>query len=130
MVYDATIRTRQDIVFIGRTMTHDQQLQQFMDGLIRRNPGETEFHQAVHEVAATIIPFTSDKPEYRDARILERLTEPDRVVIFRVGWEDDDGNVRVNRGYRVQCNNAIGPYKGGLRFSSQRVLEHSQVSGL
>ena len=97
-------------------MTHDQQLQHFMDGLIRRNPGETEFHQAVHEVAATIIPFIEDKPEYRDAQILERLTEPDRVVIFRVAWEDDDGNVRVNRGYRVQCNNAIGPYKGGLRF--------------
>ncbi|MBT8075004.1 MAG: glutamate dehydrogenase, partial [Gammaproteobacteria bacterium] len=97
-------------------MTHDQELQQFMDGLIRRNPGETEFHQAVHEVAATIIPFIADKPQYRKARILERLTEPDRVIIFRVGWEDDEGNVRVNRGYRVQCNNAIGPYKGGLRF--------------
>ncbi|MCP4493547.1 MAG: NADP-specific glutamate dehydrogenase [Gammaproteobacteria bacterium] len=94
----------------------EQELEHFMSGLVRRNPGEDEFHQAVHEVAATIIPFIHDKPHYRNARILERMTEPDRVIAFRVCWEDDDGNVRVNRGYRVQCNNAIGPYKGGLRF--------------
>ncbi len=98
------------------TLSVDQELDRFMSGLIRRNPGETEFHQAVHEVAAIIIPFVHDKPLYRNARILERMTEPDRVITFRVCWEDDEGNVRVNRGYRVQCNNAIGPYKGGLRF--------------
>ncbi len=91
-------------------------LQEFMEGLQRRNPGELEFHQAVYEVAATIIPFIAERPEYEDAQILERLTEPDRIVIFRVGWEDDDGNIRANRGYRVQHNNAIGPYKGGIRF--------------
>ncbi len=92
------------------------QLDHFMNGLRRRNPGETEFHQAVYEVAADIIPFIQDKPEYQEAKILERLTEPDRIVIFRVSWVDDNGHVRANRGYRVQCSNAIGPYKGGLRF--------------
>lgn len=96
--------------------TDDKHLGEFMRGLKRRNPGETEFHQAVEEVAATILPFIADKPEYRDARILERMCEPDRLISFRVAWEDAEGNVRVNRGYRVQCNNAIGPYKGGIRF--------------
>ena len=91
-------------------------LEQFMEGLQRRNPGEKEFHQAVFEVAATIIPFIEGHPKYEEARILERLTEPDRIIIFRVGWEDDEGNIRANRGYRVQHNNAIGPYKGGIRF--------------
>ena len=88
----------------------------FMAGLERRNPGEPEFHQAVCEVAESVIPFVQDHPEYREAQILERLTEPDRVLVFRVCWEDDDGNVRVNRGTRVQFSNAIGPYKGGIRF--------------
>ncbi|MSP41990.1 MAG: NADP-specific glutamate dehydrogenase [Alphaproteobacteria bacterium] len=91
-------------------------LENFMQGLIRRNPGETEFHQAVQEVAGSIIPFIQDKPRYLKMRILERLAEPDRVVIFRVCWEDDQHNIRVNRGYRVQNSNAIGPYKGGIRF--------------
>ncbi|WP_455365148.1 Glu/Leu/Phe/Val dehydrogenase dimerization domain-containing protein, partial [Kaarinaea lacus] len=95
-----------------------QRLEQFMAGLIRRNPGEHEFHQAVHEVAEHIIPYIIDKPVYTDAQIMERLSEPDRIVIFRVCWEDDKGNVRANRGYRVQHNNAIGPYKGGIRFHS------------
>ena len=94
----------------------DQTVEEFMRGLIKRNPGETEFHQAVFEVASTVTPFIADKPRYKDMRILERMTEPDRVIIFRVCWEDDDGNIRVNRGYRVQNNNSIGPYKGGLRF--------------
>ena len=92
------------------------QLDHFMEGLRRRNPGETEFHQAVYEVAADIIPFIQDRPEYQEAKILERLTEPDRIIIFRVSWVDDNDHVRANRGYRVQCSNAIGPYKGGLRF--------------
>lgn len=96
--------------------------QQFMEGLARRNPGEHEYHQAVGEVAQTIIPYIIDKPIYQDAQILERLTEPDRIIIFRVCWQDDAGNVRVNRGYRVQHNNAIGPYKGGLRFHKDVTL--------
>ncbi len=91
-------------------------LDAFMDRVVRRNPNEPEFHQAVHEVAETLVPFLDEHPEYEEASILERLTEPDRTVIFRVAWEDDEGRVRVNRGYRVQFSNAIGPYKGGLRF--------------
>ena len=91
-------------------------LNKFMDGVMLRNPGEPEFHQAVHEVAMDIIPYIADKPIYKDLRILERMTEPDRVLSFRVVWEDDVGELRVNRGFRVQQNNAIGPYKGGIRF--------------
>ena len=97
-------------------MYQDLSLDRFMQGVIKRNPGETEFHQAVHEVAESVIPFILDNVRYREAGILERMTEPDRSVIFRVVWEDDAGNIRVNRGFRVQFNNAIGPYKGGLRF--------------
>ncbi len=93
-----------------------EQIESFSQGLIRRNPGEHEFHQAVNEVAENIIPFLQDRPHYQEAQILERLTEPDRIVIFRVSWEDDEGNVRTNRGYRVQHSNCIGPYKGGIRF--------------
>lgn len=91
-------------------------LEQFMDGLRRRNPGESEFHQAVEEVANDLIPYINDNKRYDRMQILERLTEPDRIIVFRVCWEDDEGNVRTNRGYRVQHNNAIGPYKGGIRF--------------
>lgn len=88
----------------------------FMSGLIRRNPGEKEFHQAVREVAETLMPFILENPKYQESQILERLTEPDRAIIFRVCWEDDEGNIRTNRAWRVQFNNSIGPYKGGLRF--------------
>ena len=91
-------------------------LDRFMAGVEKRNPGEPEFHQAVREVAAAIIPFIQDKPAYQEMQILERMTEPDRAISFRVCWEDDEGNIRVNRGYRVQFNNSIGPYKGGIRF--------------
>jgi len=93
-----------------------QELERFMQGLERRNPGQPEFIQAVQEAADYLIPFTLENREYRDAQVLERLTEPDRVLIFRVCWTDDEGNVRTNRGFRVQFSNAIGPYKGGLRF--------------
>jgi glutamate dehydrogenase (NADP+) len=91
-------------------------LGQFMAGLKERNPGETEFHQAIFEVASNVFEYIGDKEIYHEMQILRRLAEPDRVIIFRVCWEDDNGNIRVNRGYRVQNNNAIGPYKGGLRF--------------
>jgi glutamate dehydrogenase/leucine dehydrogenase len=91
-------------------------LEEFVAEVKRRNPGESEFHQAVQEVAAHVVPFVRANPVYHEARILERLVEADRIVIFRVTWQADDGTVRVNRGYRVQHANAIGPYKGGLRF--------------
>lgn len=91
-------------------------IDRFMEGVTKRNPGEPEFHQAVYEVAASIIPFLRENKKYQEMQILERMTEPDRIISFRVCWQDDEGNVRVNRGYRVQFNNAIGPYKGGLRF--------------
>lgn len=98
------------------TQTSSPELDAFMKGVKRRNPGEPEFHQAVHEVAMDIIPYIQDKENIKKMRILERMTEPDRIISFRVVWEDDEGNIRVNRGYRVQQNNAIGPYKGGIRF--------------
>ena len=87
-----------------------------MNGLIKRNPHEKEFHQAVREVAESLIPFVLDHSKYQEAQILERMTEPDRIIIFRVTWEADDGCIRANRAWRVQFNNSIGPYKGGLRF--------------
>ncbi|MZG29525.1 MAG: NADP-specific glutamate dehydrogenase [Nitrospinae bacterium] len=96
----------------GTALNHNE----FMQGLIKRNPGEVEFHQAVDEVATSVIPFINENPKYIENQILERMTEPDRTIIFRVCWQDDKGNIRTNRGYRVQFNNAIGPYKGGLRF--------------
>ncbi len=91
-------------------------LTQFMDDIVRRNPGQTEFHQAVYEVSKPIFDFIADKPRYHAERIMDRIAEPDRIVSFRVCWLDDAGSVRMNRGWRVQNNNAIGPYKGGIRF--------------
>jgi glutamate dehydrogenase (NADP+) len=88
----------------------------FMQGVAKRNPGQPEFVQAVQEVAEDIFDFIADKEDYHREQILRRIAEPDRVVSFRVCWEDDNGNVRVQRGWRVQNNNAIGPYKGGIRF--------------
>jgi glutamate dehydrogenase (NADP+) len=91
-------------------------LARFIEGLKRRNPGQPEYVQAVQEVAEDIFDFIQDKEEYHEYQILRRIAEPDRVVSFRVCWEDDKGNIRVQRGWRVQNNNAIGPYKGGIRF--------------
>jgi len=88
----------------------------FIEGVKRRNPGQPEFVQAVQEVAEDIFDFIQDKEKYHEAQILRRIAEPDRVVSFRVCWQDDKGNVRVQRAWRVQNNNAIGPYKGGIRF--------------
>jgi len=87
-----------------------------MDWVERVNPQQKEFHQAVHEVYKDVIPYVSDKPEYEEAAILERMCESDRTISFRVTWADDNNKVHVNRAWRVQFNNSIGPYKGGLRF--------------
>ena len=89
---------------------------QFMNDVVARNPGEPEFHQAVREVVESVMPLVEATPAYRKARILERLVEPERVVMFRVPWIDDRGEVQINRGYRIEMSSAIGPYKGGLRF--------------
>jgi len=84
--------------------------------VLRRNPGEVEFHQAVKEVLDSLGPVLDKHPEYVEAKILERLVEPERQIIFRVPWQDDKGNIHVNRGFRFEFNSALGPYKGGLRF--------------
>ncbi len=95
---------------------HQSQVEDFMGDVQSRNPNETEFLQAVREVAEAVIPYIADHPKYKRSNILYRMVEPERVIMFRVPWVDDEGNVCVNRGYRVQFNSAIGPYKGGLRF--------------
>jgi glutamate dehydrogenase/leucine dehydrogenase len=89
---------------------------EFMEDVVAKNPGEKEFHQAVQEVAESIMPFIEKNPKYKKAKILERIAEPERVIMFRVPWLDDAGEVQINRGYRIQMNSAIGPYKGGLRL--------------
>ena len=88
----------------------------FMAGVIARNPGEKEFHQAVREVVESVASYVTAYPHLMDLKILERMVEPERVVMFRVPWTDDRGGIHINRGYRVQMNSAIGPYKGGIRF--------------
>lgn len=88
----------------------------FMAGLVACNPGEKEFHQAVKEVLESVAPYIVEHPYLMDQKVLERIAEPERVIIFRVPWLDDEGEIHINRGYRVQMNSAIGPYKGGLRF--------------
>ncbi|MEM7297602.1 MAG: NADP-specific glutamate dehydrogenase [Bacteroidota bacterium] len=95
---------------------HSKEITQFVDGVTKKNPHEPEFLQAVYEVAETVIPFITDNPKYQDTGILESMCEPERVFMFRVPWMDDKGKLQINRGYRVQMNSAIGPYKGGLRF--------------
>ncbi len=95
---------------------HDQMVKEFMVKVIARNPGEKEFHQAVEEVVMSLMPFIEENPKYREAKILERMVEPERVILFRVPWVDDKGEIQINKGYRLEMNSAIGPYKGGLRF--------------
>ncbi len=94
----------------------DPRVEKFMATVKAKNPGEPEFHQAVQEVVETLIPFVEENPKYKHAKILERMTEPERVIIFRIPWINDKGELEINRGYRIQMNSAIGPYKGGLRF--------------
>jgi len=95
---------------------HEQLVNDFMAKIITKNPGEKEFHQAVKEVVESLIPFIEENPKYKTFKILERLSEPERVIMFRVPWTDDKGEIQINKGYRIEMNSAIGPYKGGLRF--------------
>jgi len=94
----------------------DPLVEKFMANIIAKNPAEEEFHQAVQEVVESLIPFVEEHPKYKNAKILERLVEPERVILFRVPWVDDKGDIQVNKGFRIEMNSAIGPYKGGLRF--------------
>ncbi|ADG88836.1 glutamate dehydrogenase [Thermobispora bispora] len=96
-------------------MLHER-LEAVYNNVLRRNPGEVEFHQAVREVLESIGPVLAKHPEYADQKIIERICEPERQIIFRVPWEDDNGEIHINRGFRVEFNSALGPYKGGLRF--------------
>ncbi|HET8717723.1 MAG TPA: NADP-specific glutamate dehydrogenase [Nocardioidaceae bacterium] len=96
--------------------TLDSRLQSVYDLVLRRNPGEDEFHQAVREVLDSLGPVIAKHPEYAEARVIERICEPERQIIFRVPWIDDQGRIEINRGFRVEFNSALGPYKGGLRF--------------
>jgi glutamate dehydrogenase (NADP+) len=95
---------------------HQVEIDAFMDGVRAKQAHESEFLQAVEEVAEAVIPFIADKPQYKSAKILERMVEPERTIMFRVPWLDDSGEVQINKGFRVEFNSAIGPYKGGLRF--------------
>lgn len=97
-------------------MNTNKEIRNFMSRVTARNANEPEFIQAVQEVAETLIPFIHDHKIYQEAQLLDRMTEPERVLIFRVPWQDDKGNFQINRGFRIQMNSAIGPYKGGLRF--------------
>ena len=99
-----------------KVTTMDPRVEKFMAAIKAKNPGENEFHQAVHEVAESLIPFIEENPKYKHAKILERIAEPERVILFRVPWLDDKGEIQINKGYRIEMNSAIGPYKGGLRF--------------
>src|SRR3989344_7990269 len=104
----------------GSKMSENPTGQRYVESLMKtlreKDPYELEFHQAVHEVVSCLIPFIGDNSKYQQHHILERLVEPERVIIFRVPWMDDQEEIRVNRGYRIEWNSAIGPYKGGLRF--------------
>ena len=97
-------------------MFKSQYLNELYERVVKRNPGETEFHQTVEEVLTSIEPVLEQRPEYITSGVMERLVEPERIIKFRVPWVDDNGRVQVNRGFRIQFNSAIGPYKGGLRF--------------
>ena len=94
----------------------DPRVEQFMTTIKAKNPAEPEFHQAVQEVAESLVPFIEENPKYKHAKVLDRIAEPERVIMFRVPWLDDKGELQINRGYRIEMNSSIGPYKGGLRF--------------
>jgi glutamate dehydrogenase (NADP+) len=97
------------------------------DSVVKRNPGETEFHQAVKEMFDTLSDVLERHPEFARLSVVERICEPERQIIFRVPWMDDSGKVHVNRGFRVEFNSVLGPYEGGLTFSPERDLGHCEI---
>lgn len=105
-------------------------VERVLKNLKKRNPNEPEFHQAATEILTTLEPVVEKHPKYEKAGLLERFVEPERVIMFRVPWVDDKGKVQVNKGYRVQFNSAIGPYKGGLRFHPSVNLSIIKFLGL
>ncbi|MCF8372292.1 MAG: NADP-specific glutamate dehydrogenase [Bacteroidales bacterium] len=107
----------------------EAKVKEFMDKVIAKNLGEDEFIQAVQEVVEKLIPFVEENPKYKSAKILEKMVEPERTIMFRVPWVDDKGEVQINRGYRVEFNSAIGPYKGGLRFHPSVTLSALKFLG-
>lgn len=98
------------------TVKLDEKLEPIFQDVLHRNPGESEFHQAVHEVLETLGPVLVKYPEFADKKIIQRICEPERQIIFRVPWQDDSGEIQINRAFRVEFNSALGPYKGGMRF--------------
>ena len=113
----------------GNKYSPDDYIDEIMARVVTKNPAEPEFHQAVQEVLESLRLVLERHPEFVRARIVERMVEPERVVMFRVPWFDDQGEIQVNRGFRIQMNSAIGPYKGGSALSSQRESRHPEVPG-
>jgi len=99
-----------------REVEMSKKIEEFMAKVKARNPGEPEFHQAVQEVVESVAPYIEKNPKYQEAKVLERMVEPERVIMFRVPWTDDKGDIQINRGFRIEMNSAIGPYKGGIRL--------------
>ncbi len=110
-------------------ITEKTGISSFMEQVEKKNPSQHDFIQAVHEVVESVYPFIEKNQKYKNAKIIERIIEPDRIIIFRVCWEDDQGKIQINRGYRVQFSNAIGPYKGGLRFHPSVSLDTFKFLG-
>src|SRR5450756_1403909 len=106
----------------------DRQLENAYESVLRRNPGEAEFHQAVREIFESLGPVLDTNPQYVEAAVLSRICEPERQIIFRVPWVDDEGKIRINRGFRVEYSSVLGPYKGGLRFHPSVYLSLIHIS--
>ena len=100
-----------NLTFIDMNMSVKEYVEQFMADIVAKNPGEVEFHQAVKEVVESVAPYVIENPQLMKMKVLERIAEPERVILFRVPWVNDKGEVMINKGYRVQMNSAIGPYK-------------------
>jgi glutamate dehydrogenase (NADP+) len=115
-MYICTVKRKRFLKLLINKIIMSHSIQSFVEAVGKKNPNEPEFMQAVHEVAETVIPFIEENKKYQNKMLLERMVESERIIMFRVVWTDDSGATQVNRGYRIQMNSAIGPYKGGIRF--------------